>query len=507
VTERGIALSPLEGKGWGGGWLLGLAAITVIRLAVAALAPLSPDEAYYWVWSRSLAAGYPDHPPMVALWIRAGTWIAGDGALGVRLLAPLATALGSVLLAWAGEDLLPGHGAGRSAAGVIAAALLNATLLFGIGSVTMTPDTPLLLFWTVTLWALGRLLATGRGEWWLVAGAAAGLALSSKYTAALLLPSVGLWAVVTPAMRPWLRRWQPWAAIGIALLLFVPVLVWNADHDWASFVRQAARVANGNTARALQFLGEFVGGQVGLLTPLIALLMGAGIARSIREWRNHDPGWGLLAALTLVSLTVFVEHALGDRVQANWPAVMYPAAAIAAAGLSRRWLRLVWPGIALWLAMTALIWVQALASPVSLPMRWDPTLMRLGGWPAFAASVDTARREAGAAFVAADNYGVASVLARLLPPDVPVLGVDPRWSLFNLPDAMPLIEGHGGLLIHSVRRESKPDSADWSAMTVRGTIARERGGVVAEEYRLYRVVGQSGGEPASVMPRPASRAR
>jgi len=471
-------------------------ALTGVRLAVAALAPLSPDEAYYWVWSKALAAGYPDHPPMVALWIRAGTWIAGDGALGVRLLGPLATALGSVLLARAGEDLLPGRGAG-----VVAAALLNATLLFGIGSVTMTPDTPLLLFWTAALWALGRLVATGRGEWWLLAGAAAGLALDSKYTAALLLPCVGIWIVVVPAMRPWLRRWQPWAAGGMALGLFVPVLVWNADHGWVSFVRQGGRAAVWHPARALQFVGEFFAGQVGLLTPLIALLTAAGIVLAVRQLRARDPAWALLAALTVIPLLVFVEHALGDRVQANWPAVVYPAAALAAAGLSRTWLRLVWPGVALGLATTALIWMQALAAPVALPMRWDPTLMRLGGWPAFAASVEAARRETGVGYVAADNYGVASMLARLLPPEVPVLGVDPRWAMFNVPDALPVIEGRGGLLVHSVRRESRPDAEDWSAMTVVGTIARERGGVVAEEYRLYRVVGRAGGEPAAEMPR------
>ncbi|MBV8703131.1 MAG: glycosyltransferase family 39 protein, partial [Acetobacteraceae bacterium] len=119
-----------------------LAALTLARLAVARFAPLAPDEAYYWVWSRALAPGYLDAPPMVALWIRAGTWLAGPGALGVRLLGPLAAALGSVLLWDAGERLLPGRGAGLAGA-----ALLNATLLFSVGAVVMTPDTPLLFFW------------------------------------------------------------------------------------------------------------------------------------------------------------------------------------------------------------------------------------------------------------------------------------------------------------------------------------------------------------------------
>src|SRR5271166_4174252 len=132
-----------------------LAALTLSRLWLAAHAPLSPDEAYYWVWSRALAAGYPDHPPMVALWIRAGTWIAGQTPLGVRLLGPLSGLLGTFLLADAAQRLFP---AARNA-GLFAAAALNATLMLGAGTVIMTPDTPLLFFWIATIWALARLRA------------------------------------------------------------------------------------------------------------------------------------------------------------------------------------------------------------------------------------------------------------------------------------------------------------------------------------------------------------
>lgn len=432
---------------------------------------------------------------MVALWIRAGTWLAGNGALGVRLLAPLAAALGSLLLVRAGDDLLPGRGAGPTAA-----VLLNATLLTGIGSVTMTPDTPLLLFWTATLWALGRLCSSGHGSWWLAAGAAAGLALDSKYTAALLLPAVAAWTGAVPAMRPWLRRWQPWAAALLALLLFAPVLVWNADHDWVSFTKQGGRAADWNPSRGLQFVAELIAGQVGLATPLIALLAGAGMALAVRRARERDPAWTLLAALTLLPGLVFLQHAFGDRVQANWPAVLYPAAAIAAAGLTSRWLRLVWPGVALGLGLTLLVWVQGVAAPFGLPARWDPTLLRLGGWQGLAASVDAARRQQGAAFVAAENYGDAAMLARLLPPDVPVLGVDARWSFFHLPDGRALIAGRTGLLLRSARREDAPDAADWSRATPLGLLARRRNGVAAEEYRLYRVVGRPGAMPVGVMP-------
>ena len=195
-----------------------MAALTAVRLVVAATLPLAPDETYYWVWSHALAAGYLDHPPMVALWIRAGTLLLGQSALGVRLLGPLAAAVASWMLFDAANVLFPG-----TKAGVVAATLLNASLLLGVGTVIMTPDSPLLFFWTAAFWAVARLAAGGSGLWWLAAGVAGGLALDSKYTALFLWIGVGLWVLLVPAVRPWLLRWHPWAACAIGLALFVPV--------------------------------------------------------------------------------------------------------------------------------------------------------------------------------------------------------------------------------------------------------------------------------------------
>jgi 4-amino-4-deoxy-L-arabinose transferase-like glycosyltransferase len=473
--------------------LAALAAATALRLAVAAWAPLAPDEAYYWVWSRALAPGFLDHPPMVALFIRAGTALAGPGALGVRLLAPLAAALGSVLLAQAGTDLLRDR-----RAGLWAAAMLNATPLLGIGAATMTPDTPLLLFWTATLWALARLLTTGKGAWWLVAGAAGGLALDSKYSAALLAPAILFWLLTSPGMRPWLRRPHPWLAAALALALFAPVLWWNARHGWASFGLQGGRVAEWEPGRAGQFLAELVGSQLGLASPLLAILFVAGVGRALRGACRSETAALLLAALTVLPALVFVQHALGDRVQGNWPAVIYPAAAIAAAGLWSRWRH---AAVALGVAMTAAIYTQAVFALAPLPTRLDPTLTRLGGWAGLADQTAAAAHAGGAAFVAADNYGEAAELARLLPPDLPVIGVEWRWGVFDLPDARPAIAGRTGLLLRDDRYGPTPDLSDWAEVVPLGQVARVRDGIVAERYRLYRVTGRAGLEPAVMMPR------
>lgn len=514
--------------------LVSLTALTVLRLIVAGMAPVAPDEAYYWIFSHALAPGYLDHPPMVALWIRAGTAIAGQGALGVRLLGPLAGALGSLLLYDAAERLWGRVSTGRlrgakhtppppkldplrgsspqgkaeycpfPRAGVTAAALLNATLLAGVGAVIMTPDTPLLFFWTCCLWALVRLLHSGRAAWWLAIGLFAGLALASKYTALLLWIGIGLWLVWVPSQRHWWRSPMLWAGSLLGSLVFLPVVVWNAEHGWASFLRQGGRVGAWQPARAGQFLGELVGGQVGLATPLVFTLFAVGVGFAARRaWRDRDAAWTLMAAMTLPGAVLFTQHALGDRVQGNWPGILYPAAAIAAAGLEhRRWLRLRWPAVALGLAMTLLVYVQATSFVLALPARTDLIARQLAGWDGLARSVDAARRAQAASFVAVDDYDVAAELARALPAGTTVLGVEPRWRLFRLPAAA--VGDTAGIL---VRRAGSGDPSGWRDARPIGEALRSSGGVTVQRLALWRVAGPLPSLPAAVLPRYAPTMR
>ena len=471
------AVSPL-GLGLGLS-LLALAAVTLVRLAVCAFTPLSADEAYYWVWSRALAPGYLDHPPMTALWIRAGTWLCGDGPLGVRLLAPLSAAAGTLLLGQAASDFWGGTPDLRRQRAVVTGLILNATLVVGIGAVTMTPDTPLLFFWTVALFALARATTTRRGVWWLLAGLAIGLALDSKYTAVLTGAGLALWLVATRAGRAWLRTPFPWAAGLLALLLFTPVLAWNAAHGWASLAKQGGRTGDWHPARALQFLSELLGGQIGLATPLLFVVLAAGLARAVRAARRGDeaaPAAALVAWLTLLPLAVFVQHAFGDRVQANWPGLLYPSACLAAGACAVRWWR---AACAVGYLLVLPVYAQATFAPFPLPRAVDVTLQRLGGWPMLAAQVE----QAGPGFVAADEYGLAAELARQLPDRV-VLGVEPRWRFFALPHGSRAGEG---LLIRSERRHDAPNPDFWSSVVPIGEIVRARDGNVAERYRVYRV--------------------
>src|SRR5271167_4342864 len=199
---------------------LTISALVTLRLVAAALTPLTFDEAYYWMWSKHLAGGYYDHPPMVALVIRLGTMIAGDTEFGVRLVSILL----ALPMSWAvyrSAAIL--FGGQRIAA--TAAILLNVTMMASVGTVIVTPDAPLLVAASFVMFCLAKVLETGRGAWWLAVGAAVGAALLSKYTAMFFGPAILIWLVSVPKIRRWLL--SPWPYLGglVAFAIFAPVIL------------------------------------------------------------------------------------------------------------------------------------------------------------------------------------------------------------------------------------------------------------------------------------------
>ena len=142
--------------------VLAVLALVALRLLAAAFTPITFDEAYYWMWSKHLAGGYYDHPPMVALVIRLGTLIAGDTELGVRLVSILL----ALPMSWAIYEATSVLFGGRRVAAT-ATILFNATLMVAVGTMIVTPDAPLLVASSFLLLSLAKVLRTGRGAWWL----------------------------------------------------------------------------------------------------------------------------------------------------------------------------------------------------------------------------------------------------------------------------------------------------------------------------------------------------
>ena len=213
-----------------------IAAMTAMRLVYAGVTDLRTDEAYYWTWSKENVLSFLDHPPMIAWFIRFGTTLFGDTNLGVRFAGILAMLVTQLLLA----DIV--RRVTHDARAIVFALLMpEAALYYGLLMAKVSPDTALIPFAVAMMWALVRLEESGNPRWWLAAGAFAGLALLSKFTAVMLLPAIAAFMLVPKWRARWIVSPYPWAAALIAIVLFMPVLIWNAEHDWASFRFQLVR--------------------------------------------------------------------------------------------------------------------------------------------------------------------------------------------------------------------------------------------------------------------------
>jgi 4-amino-4-deoxy-L-arabinose transferase-like glycosyltransferase len=422
-----------------------LAGLAVVRLVSAAAIPLTEDEAYYRLWAQRLHLGYYDHPPMIAWWIRAGTLLVGDNALGVRLLPALANLAGALMV----FDL--GRALGDRRTGLRAALLYNCTLTIGAAAALAVPDAPAALFWTATLWALAKAARQddGRG-WWSAAGVAAGLACLSKYSALFLAPGVLLWLAAFKAGRDRLARPWPWIAAGIALAVFSINVGWNAAHHWQTFAKQFGRAAPGRFVP--RYLLEFLAGQFMLLNPAVAVLAADGAKRAWRARSDVPIAW-LITACTVPFAAYLVLHSLHDRVQAHWPVPLYAGAAVLAAWAGdavRGWRA----ALAGWAPIGLVVSVLVLAH-AALPQTdfgpGDPA-RQLRGWPAFAGAVNAQRQVAGAAWVGALSYGVSAELQAADAKSAPTLQINERERYAGLPPETPPDFSRPGLIVDLRRR-------------------------------------------------------
>ncbi|MEO6595464.1 MAG: glycosyltransferase family 39 protein [Planctomycetota bacterium] len=290
-------------------WALFTGTCLVGVLMVAAM-PVFAQEAYYWTYAQHPGLSYFDHPPMVAWLIWLGTQVFGDGVFGLRL----GTWLCSVGSAWLGIELLRGFGARSS--GIAAWLVLTASVPILVATKFLSnPDSPLVFFWTLCLWALLK-VRIGRPAWWLLAGAAAGCALLSKYTAVFLAIGGVLVMLFDPLMRHQLRRPWPWLGMLTAAIVFLPVLIWNLQNNFASFRFQTAnRVSNAQFG--FRWLVQLVGGQFGVLNPPLVVASTSAVAWLLRRWKR-DPAvlwvlaFGVPLPLFLLCNSLFVH------VKINW---------------------------------------------------------------------------------------------------------------------------------------------------------------------------------------------
>jgi dolichol-phosphate mannosyltransferase len=329
VTAPGYAavLSPAVREDRARAAALGVVLYAVaLRLVYSGSVELLPEETYYWNYARHLDIGYLDHPPMVAWLIRLGTAVFGQTQFGVR-----AGALGCGLIASFFTYRLTRNLFGESAA---LAALVLAQVLpfFFLSGLLMTPDAPLTAAWAAELYFLERALVAERSAAWLGVGLALGVGAISKYSIGLLVPVTCAFMLWDAHARRWWLRWQPYAAALIALAIFSPFIVWNAEHDWASFAFQTSR----RLAEAPRFaLHKLIASALVLITPTGLLAVAAAFI-STKTWDEDGAARRRLfiRLAILIPLAVFALFSLRHEVKLDWTGAPWTAALpVMAAGM------------------------------------------------------------------------------------------------------------------------------------------------------------------------------
>ena len=475
-----------------------IACLTAMRMIYAGAIELRTDEAYYWTWSKENALSFLDHPPMIAWFIRFGTAIFGDTNFGVRFAGILAMLVTQLLLA----DIV--RRVTHDLRAVILALLMpEAAIYYGLLMAKVAPDVALIPFAVAMVWALVRLAESDDARWWLAAGVCAGLALLSKFTAVMLLPAVLAFMLIPVWRRRWLTSPYPWAAALIAILVFSPVLIWNAQHDWASFRFQFVRAAATHEL-SLRTVGDFIGLQFFLVGPiLLPVLLSAVALTAWRGVRRRDAVAILLSSCVIVPFGYFFWKSLTLRIGDTWPMFLWPvgfaAAAINIAMLPREG----WPA---WMIKSTIAWANAavvsgialvvgtflysVASPWSFFGKADP----IGGEAGYEQIANRAQAELdriGASWIATTDYRTYAMLRWYLNGRVPVVQINERGRFLGFRDpGMNSIQGRTGLYVAREPDQINPVWASTTAvLTPLARVERSWRGMVMDSYALEKLTG------------------
>jgi len=402
-------------------WIF-LLVLTMLRLALLGATQLSPDEAYYWMWSQRPALSYFSKGPGVAFAIRSSTEIFGDNEFGVRFWSPLLAAGTSLLLYYFAQRLF------SSLAGFWTVVALNVTPIFNLGSLVLTIDPLSIFFWVAafyTFWlALER--SPGFSWWWPLTGLLVGLGFLCKFTNAVELISVLLVLILVRRLRCEFRRPNLYLLLLVFGLCTIPPIFWNSRHAWITLAHLQSRgsldeVPGFHPLELLTFLGE----HFATYSPLLFL----GLAwATIASWRRAQRNFKVLYLLWF-GLPVFFLYAIlscNKAAAPNWDALAFLSLGVLAVSYwreraasrtgTRNWSN---AAVVLALFMSAAL-VGLMVNPFGIGRRGRDPSDRLRGWRTLAEAVgkvrsDFEKQTGKAVFLIADERDRASELAFYLP--------------------------------------------------------------------------------------------
>ncbi|MDR3256161.1 MAG: glycosyltransferase family 39 protein [Endomicrobium sp.] len=300
-------------------WIVNIVS-TALRFLIIGKIGLTIDEAHYWVYTKFLDFSYFGHPPFIAYLIKASTLIFGNNEFAVRF----PTVLIFFFVCWIFFICAKKLYNERTA--FIGVLLLNILPVFSfLGSIITVPDSPLALFWISASLIFIILIETNNKNYWYLIGIITGLAMLSKYNGILIPFSIFMFLILSPTHRFWFKRKEPYFALIISILMFLPVIIWNIENNWASFGFQLNHgFGNSMPKFSFAFLIRAIGAQAGYVSPLLFLVFIIAVFLCVKEvCQRKDRTPLIIACFSLPVLLLFNTIATFNEILPHWTAMGY----------------------------------------------------------------------------------------------------------------------------------------------------------------------------------------
>lgn len=415
---------------------------TIFRLFYSSLFLLIPDETNYWQWSRHLAFGYHDNAPLVAWIIRLFTTLFGQSEVSVRMHSVLSMSVVSIYLIAMAKRWFNSRTAFHTAL------LSQGMLSLNVCGLLATYDSLQALAWAGGCYHAARAFEEDTWSQWLIAGFWFGIGMLSKYSMVFFLPGILIFGLVSKDHRKRLATPRPYIATLLgSLMFFPPVIYWNMTNNWNSF-RHVGHLAGADEGFTIQFryLGEYLAGQAGLVTPFVFILV-------IVAWyyvlfkNRHNWIMTFLFWMSFSMFACFAFLSFHSRVYVNWPGPTYLTAIVltaalftgsdAEAGTLVMKTAKLWPvAVVTSYLLTAVLLLHVVSMVLPIPAGLDRMAKETTGWDTLGQKTEeiyNTMPDKKNTFIFGLQYQIASELAFYVPGQPQTVSIN-KWKRPNVYD-------------------------------------------------------------------------
>lgn len=458
----------------------------ILRVILGTVTNVTDDEAYYWTWTKHLSYSYFDHPPMVAYFLRLSTLILGDTSLAVRMPGILVTAISSLFIFKIINYFYKDEK--KSFWGV---AVFQIFPIFAMASIMTLPDTPLMLFYVLSLYLFIKIIYEKNSKLWYPLGIVLGLGFLSKYNMVLVYPSVFFFLLFSKEDRFWFKKKEPYIAFLISLLFFIPVILWNMEHNWSSFAFHLKDRQSSTFSLRPKYIFQFVASQLIVASPFLFFGLMGDMFKNIKK-RDVK----LLSSFTLPIFLVFGVSSLSNASKIHWTALAFIPMIIISSNYRnwKKWFTITSFSFAI--GITSIVYIQSVYPIIPLKPTADIT-NDMYGWDKAGQSVDRILKSSNEKwFLFSNRYQTASQLSLYMPNKEYVYSLNGRTEMFDFWEPEDKLIGKNGIFVTQTFYKVNPaDLFLFDKVELVDTIEIHRAGRLAREYFVYKCYNYQGAKP------------